>query len=639
MVKSIRRPGSGLTERLLATFAATDVVFKILTWFPFVVALGIPAGAERVAAGVWLAALAIPGFASFRWLTVRMLRAAESWYAEPTERSRRGAGAELAAEALANAPLRLAIGWAGYWLWPNALFAALVYRGWAFGIGPTDPRFAAPAAFLLAALVTGSLAVGFTLGGWSLAEVTADVSLAADGARGSTSTRFVSLRSRLGGIAFCIVMAPSFWFTALALVTDLRGAPGPVERSFAAHIGAFLVVAAAFGPLVAWLLASTLADPLRRITEAISRIADEGEWSEVGRVPASRRDEIGDLGAHLNRMIERLERLWHERTTLEVSLAAMNRELEGIVRERTESLEATNRKLVQEIADRERIEVELRLAQKLEAVGQLAAGVAHEINTPVQFVGDSVEFVRDSMRDLAQLVGRYRELRALVASGRPAHDLALQIADDEQRADLDYVLANVPPALERSLEGLERVATIVRSMKEFAHPDSTEMIPVDLNQAIRSTLVIARNEYKYVADVETELGELPPVLCHAGDVNQALLNVIVNAAHAIEDVVSGTERRGRITIRTRREGDSAVVTIADTGGGIPAGIRDRVFDPFFTTKEVGRGTGQGLAITRTVVCDRHGGDISFETEPGAGTTFRIRLPLHGDSAATALEAA
>jgi two-component system NtrC family sensor kinase len=171
------------------------------------------------------------------------------------------------------------------------------------------------------------------------------------------------------------------------------------------------------------------------------------------------------------------------------------------------------------------------------------------------------------------------------------------------------------------------VATIVRSMKQFAHPDRGEMSEVDLNEAIQTTLTIARNEYKYVADVETDLGELPRVTCHIGEINQAVLNIVVNSAHAIADVISGTEGRGVIAVRTRRDGDAAVISIRDTGGGIPDTVRDRIFEPFFTTKEVGRGTGQGLAIAHSVVVEKHGGQLTFETVAGEGTTFTIRLPI------------
>jgi PAS domain S-box-containing protein len=292
---------------------------------------------------------------------------------------------------------------------------------------------------------------------------------------------------------------------------------------------------------------------------------------------------------------------------------------------------------IHDITRRKKLEVELRQAQKLESVGRLAAGVAHEINTPVQFVSDNMHFLRSGIDDLAGVVIKYRELHHAVSGGGPLLELAAVAEQAEHDADLEYLLENMPTAVDRVLEGLERVATIVRSMKEFAHPDLKEMSAVDLNQAIQSTLVIARHEYKYVADVETDLGDLPRVTCHPGDVNQAILNIVVNAAHAIGDVVAGTAARGRITIRTRREGSWAEVRITDTGGGIPEDIRDRIFDPFFTTKEVGRGSGQGLAISRAVILEKHGGTLTFETEMGVGTTFVIRLPVDGRAGDVAIE--
>ncbi len=204
---------------------------------------------------------------------------------------------------------------------------------------------------------------------------------------------------------------------------------------------------------------------------------------------------------------------------------------------------------------------------------------------------------------------------------------AAEAREAEEAADLAYLFENVPKALDRSLDGLGRVAEIVRSMKEFAHPDHKDKVPADLNQALAATLAIAHNEYKYVADVETDFGDLPPVVCYIGELNQAFLNIIVNAAHAIGDVVKGTPRRGRIRIVTRLEVDSVLVAISDTGPGISEDIRANVFDPFFTTKTVGVGTGQGLPIARRVVVDRHGGGLTFKSDPGAGTTFFVRLPL------------
>jgi signal transduction histidine kinase len=297
------------------------------------------------------------------------------------------------------------------------------------------------------------------------------------------------------------------------------------------------------------------------------------------------------------------------------------------------------RGMMLDVTDQRRLENELAQAQKLESVGRLAAGVAHEINTPVQFVSDSVSFVREAMDDLSEIVDKYHELRNATEQGADILAAAKAAEEAEDDADLDYILENAPVALDRARDGLGRVAAIVRSMKEFAHPDRKEMSQVDINQAIRSTLIIASNEYKYVAEVETEFGELPAVNCYAGEINQVVLNLVVNAAHAIGDVVKGTADKGRIRVTTRVLDGQVEIAIADSGKGIPVEVRSRIFDPFFTTKEVGKGTGQGLAIARTVVVDKHGGTLRFETELGKGTTFYIRLPIAGPANANADETA
>jgi signal transduction histidine kinase len=286
-------------------------------------------------------------------------------------------------------------------------------------------------------------------------------------------------------------------------------------------------------------------------------------------------------------------------------------------------------KLTAETKARQQAEAELRQAQKLESVGRLASGVAHEINTPVQFVSDSLHFLQEAGTDLLGVVEKMQAVQRSVLAGAPSLEAAAAAGEAESLADIPYLVENVPKAFARCRDGLARVAEIVRAMKEFAHPDAKEMAPVDLNRAIQSTLIIARNEYKYVAGLVTDFGELPTVMAHAGDFNQAVLNILVNAAQAVSDAVKGTDQLGCITVRTRCEGAWAVVSIADTGGGIPEGIRDRIFDPFFTTKEVGRGTGQGLAIARSIVVEKHKGELTMTTEPGKGTTFFIRLPIAG----------
>ena len=283
-----------------------------------------------------------------------------------------------------------------------------------------------------------------------------------------------------------------------------------------------------------------------------------------------------------------------------------------------------------DITGREEREMELRHAQKLESVGRLASGIAHEINTPIQFVGDNTRFVQDSFRGLQTLLSKYQELRDAAASGAVSPDVLAAVRRVEEESDCAYLLEEIPKALTQTLDGVTRVATLVRAMKDFAHPESKEKAAADLNKALLSTLAVARNELKCVADVEADLGDLPLVVCNISDLNQVFLNLLVNAAHAIGDVVKDTGKKGKIRVCTVAEGKTVLVTITDTGCGIPEGIRTKVFDPFFTTKGVGCGTGQGLAIARSVVVERHKGTLTFESEVGKGTSFYVRLPVESE---------
>ncbi len=282
-----------------------------------------------------------------------------------------------------------------------------------------------------------------------------------------------------------------------------------------------------------------------------------------------------------------------------------------------------------EITQRKLLEAQLAQAQKLESIGQLAAGIAHEINTPVQFIGDNTRFLQDAFRDVGELLEKLWNLveRARAVDG--LGDVVREVEETAEAIDLEYLKTEIPKAIDQSLEGVQRVAKIVLAMKEFSHPGQEEKVPIDVNKALENTLTVARNEWKYVADAVTDLDpHLPLVPCIPGEINQVFLNIIVNAAHAIKDALNGRpDARGTITVSTRTVDEWCEVRIADTGPGIPEKIRHRIFDPFFTTKEVGKGTGQGLAIAHAVVVEKHQGHLTFETEEGRGTTFIVRLPL------------
>jgi signal transduction histidine kinase len=240
----------------------------------------------------------------------------------------------------------------------------------------------------------------------------------------------------------------------------------------------------------------------------------------------------------------------------------------------------------QDVTKRKRIHAELLASRHMALLGTLAAGVAHEINTPIQFVGDSVQFLSDAVSDLLRLLDTLHTLRSAAADGGLLAPLIRTAREAEAEIDLSSLRSSLPPAFARCIEGLQQISKIVRSLKDFAHPTGEAKQPTDLNHIVETALTIAQSEYKLVATLETDFGELPPITCNA-----------------------------------------AVITVRDTGTGIPDAIRPRIFDPFFTTKEVGKGTGQGLSIAWSMVNEQHGGELTFDTEVGRGSTFRVRLPV------------
>jgi two-component system, NtrC family, sensor kinase len=299
-------------------------------------------------------------------------------------------------------------------------------------------------------------------------------------------------------------------------------------------------------------------------------------------------------------------------------------DLRGEVKKFSLELVRTAEELRQVSAERERIETELRLAQKLESLGLVSAGIAHEISTPVQFVGESVELLRQAFVSLRGVNVGFRSVLERIST----EEMKRAIAEADATLCLPAIERDIGEALDGMLEGTRRITITLRAMKEFMHPVRRDKAPADINRALLNTLTVASSQYKYVARLETDLErDLPYISCHISDLNQVFLNLIINAAQAITDVATETRTMGLIRVRSYRDGPAVVIEVSDTGVGIPVEARLMVFESFFTTKSPGKGTGQGLSISRSIVVDRHGGEITFTSEVGHGTTFRVRLPV------------
>jgi signal transduction histidine kinase len=282
-----------------------------------------------------------------------------------------------------------------------------------------------------------------------------------------------------------------------------------------------------------------------------------------------------------------------------------------------------------DVHERKNLETQLLHTQKLESVGQLASGIAHEINSPAQYTRDNIAFLRESFDDLIGLL-RAQE-KAIRSAGREPLSAGQleEVAAAAERADLDFLLEEIPGALSQSLDGIDRISRIVNAMKGFTHPGGEEPESCDLNRLIEDTVTIARNEWKYVAELELDLdADMPFVQCHSGELGQVILNLIVNAAHAIAEARAGQGELGRIDVRSRYDAKLSCVEIriSDDGPGVPDHLKTRIFDPFFTTKPVGKGTGQGLAIASSVIADKHGGTLLLDESVSQGATFVISIP-------------
>ncbi|TQV78477.1 PAS domain-containing sensor histidine kinase [Denitrobaculum tricleocarpae] len=336
---------------------------------------------------------------------------------------------------------------------------------------------------------------------------------------------------------------------------------------------------------------------------------------ERQRDPAKKFMTVGDM--------QEMVGLRADGTPFPLELAVSVFELEGKRHGVWISRDITARKEAQE--KQLRLEQELRQSQKLESLGTLASGIAHEINTPIQYINDNAHFLKESFSDLMSVLQAYDVLLQKADTDDQYKEQTGAVRANAEAADVDFLKEEIPSSIDQTLDGIERISKIVTAVKEFSHPGTTEMTAIDLNQAIETTLSVTRNEWKYVAETTTDFDAgLPMVPCLPGDINQVIMNLIVNAAHAIES--KGGESLGKIAIKTSHSDSQVTIAITDNGCGIPEANQGQIFDPFFTTKGVGKGTGQGLSIAFNIVSQKHDGTLSFTTEEGVGTTFTITLP-------------
>jgi two-component system NtrC family sensor kinase len=370
-------------------------------------------------------------------------------------------------------------------------------------------------------------------------------------------------------------------------------------------------------PVFVDLVRRHLAEGLPVHADAMDQLLERSTVAQRSALAWAVSQSFASIDRELDQTMEALDQSMNEAVALNTELQARASSLEAALADKEKAL----RELGQ-------AKVQLLNQEKLASIGTLAAGIAHEINTPTQFVSDNLSFLQDAFQAILALVQTVDGAQ-VQAQSQPAEAWA-QVHQALKVCDLDFFRNEIPGALQQSLEGMERVAHIVRSMKEFSHPGKGGKQAVDLNRNILSTITVCRNEWKYVAEVETDLAaDLPPVPCAADEVNQVVLNLVVNAVHAIQDSGKYSNSKGLIRVSSRRDGEGVCIDISDSGCGIPDSIRARIFDPFFTTKEVGRGTGQGLALAHGVVVEKHQGRLTFDTIQGQGTTFHLWLPLAG----------
>lgn len=378
-----------------------------------------------------------------------------------------------------------------------------------------------------------------------------------------------------------------------------------------------------------------LAMSVSSFTTYLSESVSQERWRHVqqllsaekenqGRIKQKiRNDELGDFMQAFLLVLNGFEVIVSELSQYSEQLQTMNDDLEQRIVKRTAELETSKDKISESLTALQKTQGQLIQQEKLASIGQLAAGVAHEINNPIGYVGSNINRIDEYFIDLRQIITDIDKILAAL----PPETAAIatrEVAVIKKRLDFDFIADDFSSVISDCREGIARVKEIVQSLKDFSHNvDEKDFSEVDINNAINTTLKVVNNEIKYYCDLELDLKLGTHVSANLGQLHQVISNLVVNASHAMRE----TGKRGLLSIRTFSDGDFAVIEIEDTGNGIPEEIYTKIFDPFFTTKPIGQGTGLGLNISYDIIVNKHKGDLSFVSKIGAGTVFKIKLPL------------
>jgi len=379
----------------------------------------------------------------------------------------------------------------------------------------------------------------------------------------------------------------------------------------------FVIVALILAVGSGLVISRSIYKPLLQMKAATAKI---GRGKLDTRIEIKSHDEIGQLAASFKKMVTDLNRTTTSIDNLNLEIAERKKAEEN-VRHAYKKLEKTNHELKE-------MHIQLVQNEKLAAIGQLAAGVAHEMNTPVGFVASNFQTLENYVKKIRELLETYDELIGQIETSEISEllDKAEAIEQARQAMKIDFVLEDLPVLFDDSREGLQRVTNIIQSLKDFSRIDQPgSRDEYDINNGIEATLVVAGNEIKYDADIKTEFSEVPPILCNSGQINQVFLNILVNAAQAIKS--QEREGMGTITIKTYAADSEVICEISDDGPGIAPDKLPKIFDPFFTTKPAGKGTGLGLSVSYDIIANKHNGKLLVDSTVGEGTKFTIKLPI------------